>query len=75
MPLTLDDAEKLLQAQATEINVMKDTLANLKTNLSAEEKAVMEKRISELQKQFDDLHAKYANSQTQDEIHHCFWCP
>lgn len=72
MPITLDDAEKVLAQQAAEI---KDLKAAIETTKSKDELIKLTQRLDEMTNKFDELHERYGQSTaTVDEAHHCFWC-
>ena len=73
MPLTLDEAEKLIQAQADEIKSIKTKMEMAKSTGEFEK---LEKRLDEVTAKFDELHAKYEKQTVEQtgEAHQCFWC-
>lgn len=75
MPLTLEDAEKLITAQDAKIKAVEDLLASTKFP-NQESKAELEKKLEDLTKRFDELHENYAKltATKTDEAHHCHWC-
>ena len=73
MPLTLDEAEKVLSQQAEEIKAIKSAMESTK---SEAEFAKLQKRLDEISKKFEELHQNYGalTKLETGDVHRCFWC-